>query len=176
MHQPSVEETVQILKGLKTHYEEHHGVTYTGKALAAAAELSAKHINDRQLPDKAIDVLDEAGAADRLRPDAKRHSKITARDVERVVAKIAKIPERTVSTDDKAALQSSSPSCSRSSSARTAAIERHRERDQAVALRPRRAGEADRLASSSPARPASARPSSPSSSPASSASSSCAST
>ncbi len=95
---------MKILKGLKKVYEDHHGVTFTGKALRAAAELSAKHINDRQLPDKAIDVLDEAGAADRLRPDAKRHIKITARDVERVVAKIAKIPERTVSTDDQLAL------------------------------------------------------------------------
>ncbi len=109
VHQPSVEETVKILKGLKKVYEDHHGVTYTDKALRAAAELSAKHINDRQLPDKAIDVLDEAGAADRMRPDAKRHIRITARDVERVVAKIAKIPERTVSTDDQLALAQLEP-------------------------------------------------------------------
>src|SRR5512141_3067957 len=104
VHQPTVEETVKILHGLKKVYEEHHGVTFTDKALRAAAELSAKHINDRQLPDKAIDVLDEAGAADRMRDDEKRHFRITARDVERVVAKIAKIPERTVSADDQAAL------------------------------------------------------------------------
>jgi ATP-dependent Clp protease ATP-binding subunit ClpA len=107
--QPSVEETVKILKGLKKVYEDHHGVAFTQKALRAAAELSAKHINDRQLPDKAIDVLDEAGAADRLRPDGKRHVKITARDVERVVARIAKIPERTVSADDELALAQLEP-------------------------------------------------------------------
>ncbi len=104
IHQPTVEETVKILHGLKKVYEEHHGVTFSHKALRAAAELSAKHINDRQLPDKAIDVLDEAGAADRMRAEGKRHFKITARDVERVVARIAKIPERTVSADDEAAL------------------------------------------------------------------------
>ena len=109
VQQPTVEETVKILKGLKKVYEDHHGVAFTPKALRAAAELSAKHINDRQLPDKAIDVLDEAGAADRLRPDGKRHVKITARDVERVVAKIARIPERTVSTDDELALAQLEP-------------------------------------------------------------------
>src|SRR3990172_1634459 len=104
VHQPTVEETVKILHGLKKVYEEHHGVSFSHKALRAAAELSAKHINDRQLPDKAIDVLDEAGAADRMRAEGKRHFKITARDVERVVARIAKIPERTVSADDETAL------------------------------------------------------------------------
>jgi len=109
VHQPTVEETVKILRGLKKVYEEHHGVTFTQKALRAAAELSAKHINDRQLPDKAIDVLDEAGAADRMRAEGKRHFKITARDVERVVARIAKIPERTVSADDEAALANLEP-------------------------------------------------------------------
>jgi ATP-dependent Clp protease ATP-binding subunit ClpA len=109
VHQPTVEETVKILKGLKKVYEEHHGVTFSLKALRAAAELSAKHINDRHLPDKAIDVLDEAGAADRMRDEGRRHFRITARDVERVVAKIAKIPERTVSTDDELALASLVP-------------------------------------------------------------------
>jgi ATP-dependent Clp protease ATP-binding subunit ClpA len=104
VQQPTVEETVKILHGLKKVYEEHHGVTFSHKALRAAAELSAKHINDRQLPDKAIDVLDEAGAADRMRAEGKRHFKITARDMERVVSRIAKIPERTVSADDETAL------------------------------------------------------------------------
>jgi ATP-dependent Clp protease ATP-binding subunit ClpA len=104
VHEPTVEDTVRILRGLKKVYEEHHGVVFTPKALRAAAELSAKHINDRQLPDKAIDVLDEAGARDRMRPEPKRRHRITARDVERVVARIAKIPERTVSADDEAAL------------------------------------------------------------------------
>ncbi len=107
--EPSVEDTVKILRGLKRVYEEHHGVEYTPRALRAAAELSAKHINDRKLPDKAIDVLDEAGARDRMRPEEKRHRRITARDVERVVAKIAKIPERTVSTDDQTALANLEP-------------------------------------------------------------------
>src|SRR5512143_3252239 len=92
IHEPTVDDTVKILKGLKKVYEDHHGVVYTPKAIRAAAELAAKHINDRQLPDKAIDVLDEAGALDRMRPEARRHRRITARDVERVVAKIAKIP------------------------------------------------------------------------------------
>jgi ATP-dependent Clp protease ATP-binding subunit ClpA len=107
--QPTVEQTVKILKGLRKAYEEHHGVVFTAKALRAAAELSAKHINDRHLPDKAIDVLDEAGAADRMRDESKRHFRITGRDVERVVARIAKIPERTVSADDEAALAGLEP-------------------------------------------------------------------
>ena len=109
VHEPTVEETVKILRGLKKVYEEHHGVAFTPKALRAAAELSAKHVNDRMLPDKAIDVLDEAGAADRMRPEGKRHARITVRDVERVVARMARIPERTVSADDQAALANLEP-------------------------------------------------------------------
>jgi ATP-dependent Clp protease ATP-binding subunit ClpA len=109
IHEPTVEDTVKILRGLKKVYEEHHGVVYTPLSLRAAAELSAKHINDRQLPDKAIDVLDEAGARDRMRAEARRHHRVTARDVERVVAKIAKIPERTVSADDQTALRNLEP-------------------------------------------------------------------
>ena len=109
VQEPSVEDTVKILRGLKKVYEDHHGVVYTRRSLRAAAELSAKHINDRQLPDKAIDVLDEAGARDRMRAEAKRKRRITARDVERVVAKIAKIPERTVSADDQVALHALEP-------------------------------------------------------------------
>jgi ATP-dependent Clp protease ATP-binding subunit ClpA len=107
--EPTVEDTIKILKGLKKVYEDHHGVEYSARALRAAAELSAKHINDRKLPDKAIDVLDEAGARDRMRAENKRHHRITARDVERVVARIAKIPERTVSSDDRTALQNLEP-------------------------------------------------------------------
>jgi ATP-dependent Clp protease ATP-binding subunit ClpA len=109
VYEPSVDDTIRILHGLKKVYEEHHGVQYTPKAIRAAAELSAKHINDRQLPDKAIDVLDEAGARDRMRPDEERRHRITARDVERVVSKIAKIPERTVSANDEAALRNLEP-------------------------------------------------------------------
>jgi ATP-dependent Clp protease ATP-binding subunit ClpA len=109
VHEPSLEETVKILRGLKQAYETHHGVVYSDKALRAAAELSAKHINDRRLPDKAIDVVDEAGAADRMRPEEKRRHRVLARDVERVVARMAKIPERTVSADDQAALAALEP-------------------------------------------------------------------
>ncbi|HVO19645.1 MAG TPA: ATP-dependent Clp protease ATP-binding subunit ClpA [Anaeromyxobacter sp.] len=109
IQEPSVEDTIRILHGLKKVYEDHHGVSYTPRALRAAAELSAKHINDRHLPDKAIDVLDEAGARDRMRPDAERRHRVSSRDVERVVAKIAKIPERTVSADDQAALANLEP-------------------------------------------------------------------
>ncbi|HEY6002988.1 MAG TPA: ATP-dependent Clp protease ATP-binding subunit ClpA [Anaeromyxobacter sp.] len=113
IHEPSVEDTVKILRGLKKAYEDHHGVVYTPKAIRAAAELSAKHINDRMLPDKAIDVLDEAGARDRMRSESTRRHRITGRDIERVVAKIAKIPERTVSADDEAALKNLEPELKR---------------------------------------------------------------
>ncbi len=101
--EPTIEETARILRGLKSRYEEHHGITYTDSALEAAAELSAKHINDRFLPDKAIDVIDEAGAALRL---SARRGKTTVRpgDIERVVADIARIPVRSVSARDKAQL------------------------------------------------------------------------
>jgi len=109
VHEPTLEETVKILRGLKSAYESHHGVVYSDKALRAAAELSAKHINDRRLPDKAIDVLDEAGAADRMRAEEKRRHRVLSRDVERVVARMAKIPERTVSADDQAALAGLEP-------------------------------------------------------------------
>jgi ATP-dependent Clp protease ATP-binding subunit ClpA len=105
--EPSVEETVLILKGLKTHYEKHHNVKYTDPALEVAAKLSAKYINERHLPDKAIDVIDEAGAVDRLRPEP-RHS-ITPREIEEVVAKMAKIPAKTVSATDEEALRNLEP-------------------------------------------------------------------
>ncbi len=123
VHQPTVGETIQILRGLKKVYEDHHGVTYTARALRAAAELSAKHINDRQLPDKAIDVLDEAGAADRMKPEGKRRYKVGPRDVERVVARIAKIPERTVSADDQEALAQLEPELKRVIYGQDAAVE-----------------------------------------------------
>ncbi|HEU4594518.1 MAG TPA: ATP-dependent Clp protease ATP-binding subunit ClpA [Pyrinomonadaceae bacterium] len=103
--EPSVEETVQILEGLKTHYEEHHGVRYTAEALRAAAELSAKHIHDRFLPDKAIDVIDESGASVKLLPPEERPSEIGLREIETVVARIAKIPPRTVVGSERDRLQ-----------------------------------------------------------------------
>ena len=102
--EPSVDETYQILKGLRSHYEEHHSVSYTDTALRSAAELSAKHINERFLPDKAIDVIDEAGAAQRLVPEAKRKKKIRPADIEKIIAKMAQIPAKTVNADDRSAL------------------------------------------------------------------------
>jgi len=103
--EPSVEDTVLILEGLKSRYEEHHKVTYTSEAIRAAAELSAKHINDRFLPDKAIDVIDETGAAERLKPEDKRSNTVNAADVEAVVAKMAKIPAKSVSASEGVQLQ-----------------------------------------------------------------------
>ncbi|MER2540784.1 MAG: AAA family ATPase, partial [Azonexus sp.] len=103
--EPSVEETYQILRGLKTRFEEHHDVKYADKALRAAVELSARYINDRHLPDKAIDVIDEAGASQRLLPAAKRKKLINVTDVETIIAKIARIPPKTVSSSDKDVLR-----------------------------------------------------------------------
>jgi ATP-dependent Clp protease ATP-binding subunit ClpA len=103
--EPSVEDTVLILEGLKSRYEEHHGVKYDADAVRAAAELSAKHINDRFLPDKAIDVIDETGAAERLKPADKRTGKVTLADVEAVVAKMARIPAKSVSAQEGVQLQ-----------------------------------------------------------------------
>jgi ATP-dependent Clp protease ATP-binding subunit ClpA len=103
--EPSVEQTVEILKGLKTRFEDHHGIKYALGALQAAAELSAKYINDRHLPDKAIDVIDEAGAAQRILPKNKQKKTISRAEVEEIVAKIARIPPASVSTDDRKQLK-----------------------------------------------------------------------
>ena len=103
--EPSQDEAIQILEGLKPHYEKHHGVHYSSGAIRAAVRLSAKHINDRRLPDKAIDVIDEVGAAVKIQPIEKRRKIIGPKDIERIVAKIAKIPPRSVSTSDKEQLQ-----------------------------------------------------------------------
>ncbi len=105
INEPSVDETVAILKGLKTRFEEHHQVSYTQPALRAAVELAAKYINDRHLPDKAIDVIDEAGANLRLRPKSKRKKRIEVIDVEAIVSKIARIPPKQVSLSDADALK-----------------------------------------------------------------------
>ena len=99
--EPTVEQTVEILKGLKSRFEEHHSVKYATAALQAAAELSAKYINDRQLPDKAIDVIDEAGAAQRILVASKRKKMIGKADIEDIIAKIARIPPASVSSDDR---------------------------------------------------------------------------
>ena len=103
--EPTVEQTVEILKGLKSRFEEHHSVKYAAAALQAAAELSAKYINDRHLPDKAIDVIDEAGAAQRILPKSKQKKTITKAEVEEIVAKIARIPPASVSNDDRSKLK-----------------------------------------------------------------------
>jgi ATP-dependent Clp protease ATP-binding subunit ClpA len=103
--EPSVEQTIEILKGLKSRFEEHHNVKYASGALQAAAELSAKYINDRHLPDKAIDVIDEAGAAQRILPKNKQKKTITRLEVEEIVAKIARVPVHSVTNDDRSKLK-----------------------------------------------------------------------
>ncbi|GAB5348778.1 ATP-dependent Clp protease ATP-binding subunit ClpA [Alteriqipengyuania sp. 357] len=105
VNEPTIEDTVKILKGLKSAFEDHHKVTYTADALKTAVELSARYINDRKLPDKAIDVVDEVGAMQMLVPPSRRKKKITAREIEQVIATMARIPPKSVSKDDKAALE-----------------------------------------------------------------------
>jgi len=103
--EPSVDEAVEILRGLKNRFEQHHGVRYTFQALRSAVELSHRYINDRHLPDKAIDVIDEAGAGQQLLPPSRRKKTIGVHDIEDIVAKIARIPPKTVSTSDREALK-----------------------------------------------------------------------
>ena len=105
VEEPSIAETVQILKGLKSRFEKHHSVKYTLGALNTAAELSAKYINDRHLPDKAIDVIDEAGAAQRILPKSKQKKVIGDKEIEEIIAKIARIPPKNISSDDRNALK-----------------------------------------------------------------------
>ena len=103
--EPSVAETIEILKGLKSRFEAHHKVKYASSALTTAAELSAKYINDRHLPDKAIDVIDEAGAAQRILPKSKQKKVIGNKEIEDIIAKIARIPPKNISSDDRSALK-----------------------------------------------------------------------
>ncbi len=103
--EPSVQQTVEILRGLKSRFEEHHGVKYSPGALSAAAELSAKYINDRHLPDKAIDVIDEAGAAQRILPKSKQKKTIGKIEIEEIISKIARVPVHSVTTDDRSKLK-----------------------------------------------------------------------
>src|SRR6266568_4139174 len=103
--EPSVEETVAILRGLKSRFEAHHGIKYSGNALTSAAELSARYINDRHLPDKAIDVIDEAGAAQKILPKSKQKKVVGKTEIEEIISKIARIPPASVSQDDRAALK-----------------------------------------------------------------------
>ncbi len=105
VNEPTVEQTVQILRGLKSRFEEHHGIKYSASALTTAAELSARFINDRHLPDKAIDVIDEAGAAQRILPKSKQKKTIGKAEIEDIISKIARIPPQTVNQDDRSKLQ-----------------------------------------------------------------------
>ena len=105
INEPTEDETYQILKGLKKFYEQHHGVKYTNDALRTAAELAGKYINDRFLPDKAIDVIDEVGASVKLLPASRRPKKITVQMVENTIARMAKIPPKTVVADERARLK-----------------------------------------------------------------------
>jgi len=104
VNEPTVEQTVQILRGLKSRFEEHHGVKYSSSALSTAAELAARFINDRHLPDKAIDVIDEAGAAQRILPKSKQKKTIGKAEIEEIISKIARIPPQTVNQDDRSKL------------------------------------------------------------------------
>ncbi len=105
VNEPTVEQTVQILRGLKSRFEEHHGVKYSASALSSAAELAARFINDRHLPDKAIDVIDEAGAAQRILPKSKQKKTIGKSEIEEIISKIARIPPQSVNQDDRTKLQ-----------------------------------------------------------------------
>jgi len=105
VNEPTVEQTVQILRGLKSRFEEHHGVKYSASALTSAAELAARFINDRHLPDKAIDVLDEAGAAQRILPKSKQKKTIGKSEIEDIISKVARIPPQSVNQDDRTKLQ-----------------------------------------------------------------------
>jgi ATP-dependent Clp protease ATP-binding subunit ClpA len=105
VNEPTIEDTIKILKGLRSAFEEHHKVKYTPDAIKTAVELSARYINDRKLPDKAIDVIDEVGAMQMLVPPSKRKKTITAREIEMVIATMARIPPKSVSSDDRAALE-----------------------------------------------------------------------
>jgi len=105
VNEPSVEQTVQILRGLKSRFEEHHGIKYSASALTSAAELAARFINDRHLPDKAIDVIDEAGAAQRILPKSKQKKTIGKAEIEEIISRIARIPPQSVNQDDRAKLQ-----------------------------------------------------------------------
>ena len=105
VEEPTVKNTIEILKGLKTHFESHHNVKFTNNALISAAELSAKFLNDRRLPDKAIDIIDEAGAAQRILPKSKQKKNIGSKEIEDVIAKIARIPAKNINKDDRSSLK-----------------------------------------------------------------------
>jgi ATP-dependent Clp protease ATP-binding subunit ClpA len=124
VNEPTVEDTIKILKGLKSAFEKHHKVSYTPDAIKTAVELSARYINDRKLPDKAIDVIDEVGAMQMLVPPSKRKKKITTKEIEAVIATMARIPPKSVSSDDKKALEKLDRDLKRVVFGQDAAVER----------------------------------------------------
>ena len=123
VNEPSVEDSIKILKGIKSYFEDHHGIKYTSDAIKSAVELAARYITDRKLPDKAIDVIDEAGAAQHLLPESKRRKTIGVKEIEAIVAKIARIPPKNVSKDDANVLKDLEPSLKRVVFGQDAAIE-----------------------------------------------------
>ncbi|NBR34292.1 MAG: ATP-dependent Clp protease ATP-binding subunit ClpA [Rhodobacteraceae bacterium] len=123
VNEPSVEDSIKILKGIKSYFEDHHGIKYTSDAIKSAVELAARYITDRKLPDKAIDVIDEAGAAQHLLPESKRRKTIGVKEIEAIVAKIARIPPKNVSKDDAIVLKDLEPSLKRVVFGQDAAIE-----------------------------------------------------
>ena len=143
--EPSVQDTVDILRGLKTRYEEHHGVKYEDDALQAAAELAARHINDRHMPDKAIDVVDEAGANLRLKPVESREASVTVSQIENVVARIARIPPKNVSLSDRDVLKNLERNLKLTIFGQDKAIEALVGRHQDVAFRLGRSAQAGRI-------------------------------
>ena len=144
VNEPSIEDSVKILRGLKSNYEKHHKVRYTDEAIRAAVELSARYIHDRKLPDKAIDVIDEVGASRMLLPEHKRRKTVTLRDVEEMVAKIARIPPKAVSADDKETLRNLERDLKSMVFGQDRAIEALAAAIKLVARRAARAREADR--------------------------------
>ena len=175
VNEPTVEDSVKILMGLKPYFEQHHEIRYTNDAIKTAVELAARYINDRKLPDKAIDVIDEAGAAQHLLAESKRRKTISPKEIEAVIAKIARIPPKTVSKDDAEVLRDLERTLKRVVFGQDTAIEA-----LSSAIKLSRAGCASRKNRSattcSPGRPAWARPRSRNNSPIFWASSCCAST
>ncbi len=144
VNEPSIEDAFKILKGLKPYFEEHHDIRYTADAIRTAVDLSARYIHDRKLPDKAIDVIDEAGAAQHLLPESRRRKTITTKEIEAVVAKIARIPPKNVSKDDAEVLKDLEASLKRLVFGQDKAIEALSLGDQTQPRGSARAGEADR--------------------------------
>ena len=147
VNEPTVDDAIEIMKGLKPYYEEFHKVRYTNDAIKAAVELSARYINDRKLPDKAIDVIDETGASQMLLPEAKRKKTITVKEIEATVATMARIPPKSVSADDEQVLANLEADLKRVVYGQDTAISALASAIKLAPRRPARAGEADRLLS-----------------------------